>query len=384
MDSIGQLSSSLPPDWEDKQLQASFRQAALSITALFKQGKKATTKAYIGGQRQALQEVLEFLQALLDQPSAQPSTSSAPLASGPVDVGRLINFICARQEALKAEEEDHDEDDPSPGPPPAAPPVRRSASAAPTPVSPLRPSVAFARSNSSSGVPPRAASAAPTTTASSSRLHRDPTTSSAPASPPSSTFSPPYIRPSASTHQAQHPPQRSLFGPSSSASSSAPFAAPASPSPLSSQQQAAAFLSGPASPLGPGTGSRARALRPSRGGSTRGSKPPSGAATPVAASAGGVSVGMGMGEEYGFEVGMKRRWLPGAASGAAGTQAGAEEVVELPHPSVGAGGTSGGMDEGMDVEGMMEGWDGVGERPLKRVARRGAGPGEGEEGQAQR
>jgi len=44
MDSIGQLSSSLPPDFESKQLQASFRQAALSITDLFKQGKRASAK----------------------------------------------------------------------------------------------------------------------------------------------------------------------------------------------------------------------------------------------------------------------------------------------------------------------------------------------------
>lgn len=44
MDSIGQLSSSLPPDLQDKQLQASFRQAALSITELFKHGKRASTK----------------------------------------------------------------------------------------------------------------------------------------------------------------------------------------------------------------------------------------------------------------------------------------------------------------------------------------------------
>lgn len=45
MDSLGSLNTALPPNEQAEALLASsFRQAALSITALFKQGKKATSK----------------------------------------------------------------------------------------------------------------------------------------------------------------------------------------------------------------------------------------------------------------------------------------------------------------------------------------------------
>lgn len=65
---------------------------------------------------------------------------------------------------------------------------------------------------------------------------------------------------------------------------------------------------------------------------------------------------------------MKRRWAAaGMPSGVAGGDSeSAHEVVELD-------GRGAGEDEstGMDVEPLMEGWDGVGERPFKRVARSG-------------
>ncbi|GJN91775.1 hypothetical protein Rhopal_004798-T1 [Rhodotorula paludigena] len=381
MQSLGDLNTALPPnEREAEHLQSVFRQAALSITALFKQGKKASSKAYIAGQRQAMQEVLELLQALLDQPAAhQPGTSGpAPLsAGGPVDVGRLINFICARQEALKAEEEDNEEEDPSG--PSSAPPLRRAQSAAPTPVSPLRAGMAFPRSTSATG-PPRPASAAPT--ASSSRLGANAvaSTSSAPASPPSSAFSPPYVRP---------PTSAPLFSFSSStATSGAPpqqSTAPASPSPLSHAHAAhnpsALFhhsASGPPSPLARshGRGTLHRSRTSSRGGS----RAVSGAATPVSIAAGesgaGGADGAGEGAYEGFEVGMKRRWIGGAAAGAAAPD---EEVIELRSEAHdGADSAAGG---GMDVEPMadLDGWDGIGERPLKRVTRtaRGAFGGRG-------
>lgn len=45
MESLGQLNTALPPnELAEQALASSFRQAALSITALFKQGKRATTK----------------------------------------------------------------------------------------------------------------------------------------------------------------------------------------------------------------------------------------------------------------------------------------------------------------------------------------------------
>lgn len=45
MESLGRLGDKLPgAEAEEKELQASFRSAALAITGLFKQGKKATNK----------------------------------------------------------------------------------------------------------------------------------------------------------------------------------------------------------------------------------------------------------------------------------------------------------------------------------------------------
>ena len=65
--------------------------------------------AYIAGQRQALQEVLEFMQAMLDHSGNQagpanshslPAGSGASGALGQVDGSRLINFICVSAEPL--------------------------------------------------------------------------------------------------------------------------------------------------------------------------------------------------------------------------------------------------------------------------------------------
>lgn len=48
MESLGQLNTALPPnELAEQALASSFRQAALSITALFKQGKRATTKGML-------------------------------------------------------------------------------------------------------------------------------------------------------------------------------------------------------------------------------------------------------------------------------------------------------------------------------------------------
>ncbi|BGP21812.1 adenine deaminase [Rhodotorula toruloides] len=381
MDSLGSLNTALPPNEQAEALLASsFRQAALSITALFKQGKKATSKAFIAGQRQALQEVLEFLQAILDNPDRNAGFSSglAPLAMGggavgPVDVARLINFICARQEALKAEEEDRDEDEANPpssasaaGPSYALP--RRAASEAPAPPSPLRPGVAFGprastSTSTSSAFPPGAASAHARSYSTGMS-----TSSSAPASPPSSTFSPPFTRqdsifqPHASTSASSGLPSASTFAPTLNI-------APPSPSPLG-PSPIPTFLSVPTTNQTAPLARPGRALRTrnsSRGTSTSGSKAASGTSTPVSTASVGAGAGVGDAEEEVVEhlgAGIKRRWVaPVAGGGPAGS------VVELSPPPpepVSAGG-----EEGIEVEPMadMEGWDGMGERPTKRVTR---------------
>jgi len=122
------------------------------------------------------------------------------------------------------------------------------------------------------------------------------------------------------------------------------------------------FVTGPASPLGRATG---RSLRPRAGARDRAAGK-SAAAGSSAAGAGGAAAGDDMGEEYEVELGMKRRWPGGSSAGGAGGAAGGAGVVELAPPGEG-------LEHGMDVEGMgMEGWDGIGERPFKRVTRRAA------------
>ncbi|GAA5989449.1 hypothetical protein JCM11641_007909 [Rhodosporidiobolus odoratus] len=370
MESLGSLNASLPPNQQaEEQLGLAFRSAALALTGLFKQGKKASSKAYLAGQKQAFQEVLEFIQASLDQPQASTSANGfAGLAGAPqgaLDVARLINFVCARQEAIKAEEEDHDEDEPiAPAPAP-----RRAASAAPAPAppSPLRPGLLH-RAASAAAPSPRPASAAPTANSQSHRhSHPVASTSSAPASPPSSTFSPPFSRPA-------------LF-PSSTTSGG--FAAPASPSPLGPSSTSAtaphtasqhSFSIGSTSnngapPSRPSSHSRSLRSRNSHrgggggggGGSSTAGK--SGASTPASV-AGGTIVGAEEVDLNLFGTGMKRRWAA-AAAGHQTTAAPAD--VEFPAGNGGAESREGGMD----VESMMdmEGWDGVGERPYKRATR---------------
>lgn len=58
-----------------------------------------SSTAYLAGQKQAFQEVLEFVQAGLDHPQASSSSSGfqgQATAAGSLDVARLINFVCVR------------------------------------------------------------------------------------------------------------------------------------------------------------------------------------------------------------------------------------------------------------------------------------------------
>lgn len=144
MESLSGIGSSLPPSVPDAELAHTFRGAALSLTALFKAGKNSTRKgehssaysdfrcpqvwakrvseasrgqrrmtrvtrpltlshsslrhhsspalsAYLAGKREALQDVLEFIQASLDHP---PSATSSGQPSGPLNVARLIDYLC--------------------------------------------------------------------------------------------------------------------------------------------------------------------------------------------------------------------------------------------------------------------------------------------------
>ena len=53
-----------------------------------------TDLAYLAGKREALQDVLEFIQASLDHP---PSALPSGQPSGPLNVARLIDYLCVRR-----------------------------------------------------------------------------------------------------------------------------------------------------------------------------------------------------------------------------------------------------------------------------------------------
>ncbi|GAA5943880.1 uncharacterized protein JCM15063_006536 [Sporobolomyces koalae] len=333
MESLGQLNGALPPP-PGEDLQKAFRHAALSITTMYQASKKASAAAYLAGKKEALQDVLEFLQTTLDHP--QPNSSS---------VSRLIDYICARQEALKAEEEDTEEEE-------APSPLPRPASATLAPPSPHRPGPFQHRATTPSTSSISATNSAPLSRSNSSYQPRQstapvPSTSSAPASP---SFSPASFR--ASSLSRPNPfPVPSLH-------TSSTHTVSASASPLSST------VNLPLSPIARGSTSHhhSRSLRSrtsSRGKGTT-SATGSGQATPIPLGPVGLEAA-----EIGADamsLGMKRRWgIPSAA---------ADDVVDVAiEPEARRAGTAEheGTGEGMEME--MEGWDGMGERPFKRVAR---------------
>ncbi|GAA5980389.1 hypothetical protein JCM10908_001637 [Rhodotorula pacifica] len=400
MESLGQLDTALPPnELAEQALASSFRQAALSITALFKQGKRATTKAYIAGQRQSLQEVLEFMQAMLDHSGAQPgapptsqlsggtganSGASGATSLGQIDGARLINFICARQEALKAEEEDYDEEEASgPGSGSTAMPPRRAASAAPTVPPTMRPSMPFGgtRSEGDTRAPSPTPRTVPSTLSHSTAAGAVASGSSAPPSPTSSlAFSPPFTRSTAS-----------LFRPTATATGLAPSAAPAvthslsappaSPSPLGPSHPSSLLHTNPPSPLGRPSRlhrdhhhhhpHRTRNSSRTNGSLATGSNGgTSSKTTQLVPTATGMSVAAA-GTDESTSAGVKRRWAREAIGFGSG-EGGDADVIEVHAPAERELAPS---RDGMDVEPMadLEGWDGIGERPPKRTMRSAVG-----------
>ncbi|KAI5481536.1 hypothetical protein MNV49_004293 [Pseudohyphozyma bogoriensis] len=124
MEDLRGIGQSLPPstDQAEKDLSASFKVAAASLAGLFKVGRRATQQAFRAGKREALQDVLEFIQASLDHPAATAHGGSSAAGSATAPSGnvtaRLIDYLEARQLTLQAEEDDEDE---SENPPRSAP-----------------------------------------------------------------------------------------------------------------------------------------------------------------------------------------------------------------------------------------------------------------------
>lgn len=306
--------------------------------------------AYLAGKREALSDVLEFITSL-DHPAA---------AGGPLNAARLIDYICvggphcrhsfrgtdstlsplqARQETLKAEEEGEDDDAET--------------------TQPVRP--ATAHQAHPSMFPPR-----PSTT------HRSTTTA------PSSSSAPLSTPVSTSTASTSHLPRTRPDGPPSTSPTASPqphFAAHLLPHSLStssfgsthssaSTSSLAANLSlpftTPSSPLAsPANGTRLQARREREHRDRKGKNVGTLREREREAAVVGVTNEI---------VGLKRRW---GSVAMAEVELGGEGIEGVEEE-----GESGSEVEGEPMEmevGEMEGWDGIGERPAKRVVRRSLG-----------
>ncbi|KAI0742218.1 hypothetical protein C8Q80DRAFT_1186763 [Daedaleopsis nitida] len=130
----------------EKELTNNFRAAALSLTTLFRSSKTASKRAYNAGYSSACHDLLNMIQQGV-------STEADP--SRDMTIGRIMDYIEARLEAIKTREEEEDEEEeraargvagssvnkakpPSPTLPPA-PPARRDHIVA-TPPTPYTPS----------------------------------------------------------------------------------------------------------------------------------------------------------------------------------------------------------------------------------------------------
>ncbi|KAI0753855.1 hypothetical protein C8Q74DRAFT_1307594 [Fomes fomentarius] len=126
----------------EKELTNNFKAAALSLTTLYRSSKTASKRAYNAGYSAACHDLLNMIQQGV-------STDADP--SREVTIGRIMDYIEARLEAIKAREEEEDEEEEraakgvagvakgKPSSPTApAPPARREqlVTAPPTPYTP--------------------------------------------------------------------------------------------------------------------------------------------------------------------------------------------------------------------------------------------------------
>ncbi|KAF7302892.1 hypothetical protein MKEN_01251500 [Mycena kentingensis (nom. inval.)] len=142
------LASSLPSHslnaQAEKALLDNFKAAALSITTLYRSSRHASKRAYNSGYAAACRDLLEVLQLGVSDSQVLSGQSSE---SG-MTVGRVMDWLEARLEAVRAREEEEDEEEgvatannapaarkPSPSPPPS----RTVPPSPPRPSIPLKP-----------------------------------------------------------------------------------------------------------------------------------------------------------------------------------------------------------------------------------------------------
>ncbi|VDC03860.1 unnamed protein product [Peniophora sp. CBMAI 1063] len=145
---LNTLASSLPPSSNaatEKALLDDFKVAAASVTKLYRSSLKASKRTYNKGYADACQEILQMIQhGVSDHEDAA------------VHVGRVMDWLEARLDALKAREEEEDEDEDrggaGMGAKPASTLVRASSAPAPAALNPSRDSARLVPSKLSQSI----------------------------------------------------------------------------------------------------------------------------------------------------------------------------------------------------------------------------------------
>ncbi|KAF8554052.1 hypothetical protein OG21DRAFT_1413282 [Imleria badia] len=106
------LAKSLPAsnfEKAEKELLNNFKAAALSITTLYRSSRHASKRAYNAGYAAACQDLMIMIQQGVSTGGIAPSDHNA--LGGEMTVGRILDWIEARMDAVKSREEEEDEDE---------------------------------------------------------------------------------------------------------------------------------------------------------------------------------------------------------------------------------------------------------------------------------
>ncbi|KZT05098.1 uncharacterized protein LAESUDRAFT_737657 [Laetiporus sulphureus 93-53] len=102
------LANSLPPSNlanAEKDLTNNFKAAALALTTLYRSSRRTSKRAYNAGYATACQDLLLMIQQGVSAGDSSDSTGHG------MTIGRIMDYIEARLEAIKSREEEEDEDE---------------------------------------------------------------------------------------------------------------------------------------------------------------------------------------------------------------------------------------------------------------------------------
>ncbi|KAJ3818615.1 hypothetical protein EV361DRAFT_915286 [Lentinula raphanica] len=118
---LNTLASSLPSPYQnaEKDLLNNFKAAALSITTLYRSSRSASKRAYNAGYASACNDLLLMIQQGVSAEgiehtqshNSSGTCSDSPSSSQGMTIGKVMDWIEARMEAIKSREEEEDEEE---------------------------------------------------------------------------------------------------------------------------------------------------------------------------------------------------------------------------------------------------------------------------------